>query len=164
MRIVLEPKIYELHNKEVICRLYNCDSDQKKIINTLYKKLQENNGIEKLKKQDKEYFYNSEKNFRLIAEINSEIVSSVVIMSDEDFERDLSVELYSVVTLDEYQGTGITKILFNYTFEWIKALRAKKVRLWTDIDNLKAQKFYEKVGFIELERDEKAVYYHRNVN
>ena len=164
MRIVLEPKIYELHDKEVICRLYNCHSDQENIIKTLYKNLQENNGIEKLKKQDQEYFYNSERNFRLIAEINSEIVSSVVVISDKNFERDLSVELYSVVTLESFQGTGLTKILFNFTFEWIKALGAKKVRLWTDIDNLKAQKFYEKVGFIELERDDKAVYYFRNVN
>ena len=89
----------------VICRLYDLESDPEKIIKTLYTKLQENNGLQVLKKEDHEYLYNSDKNFRLVTELNNELIASTLIKCDIDFEKDLSVELFSVVTLEKYQGT-----------------------------------------------------------
>lgn len=56
-------KTYLLDDKQTMCRLYDLELDPERIIVTLNPALQKNNGIDALKKEDKEYFLNSEKNF-----------------------------------------------------------------------------------------------------
>ena len=151
-------KIYFLANKIVTCRLYDLESDPKRIIMTLYPALQKNDGIDELKKQDREYFLNSDKNFRLVAELDDELISSVVLMFN-DPEDASTVEIFSVITTEKYQGSGLSSIMFSYTFDVIRKLRGKKVKLWTDFDNFRAQKFYEKMGFKEIFKTDKVVHY-----
>lgn len=150
---------YFLNDQEVVCRLYDLETDPEKIILTLYTALQSSAGIAELREQDREYFLNSKKNFRLVAEIDNILASSVVLMNDEDFEQTFTCELYSVVTNEKYMGSGISTIMINYAFEVIRFLGGKNVRVWTDFDNFRAQKFYSKMGFKEVNRTDKAVYY-----
>lgn len=51
--------------------------------------------------------------------------------------------------------------MFSYAFEIIRKLGCKKVKLCTNFDNFKAQRFYEKIGFNEIFKTDKTVHYER---
>ena len=63
----------------------------------------------------------------------------------ECFEDEFYIDTVSV--FEEFQGRGIAKELFYFIEQKAKELAFKKVSLLVDIDNLKALKLYEKIGF-----------------
>ena len=63
----------------------------------------------------------------------------------ECFENEFYIDTVSV--FEEFQGRGIAKELFYFIEQKAKELAFKKVSLLVDVDNLKALKLYEKIGF-----------------
>ena len=63
----------------------------------------------------------------------------------ECFEDEFYIDTVSV--FEKFQGRGIAKELFYFIEQKAKELAFKKVSLLVDVDNLKALKLYEKIGF-----------------
>ena len=63
----------------------------------------------------------------------------------ECFEDEFYIDTVSV--FQKFQGRGIAKELFCFVEQKAKELAFKKVSLLVDVDNLKALKLYEKIGF-----------------
>jgi GNAT superfamily N-acetyltransferase len=61
-------------------------------------------------------------------------------LTDKNF-----VMLYYVKATEPGKGYG--KLLFDYLVKYLKSKKVKKVFLNVDLDNTKASKFYEKIGF-----------------
>lgn len=81
-------------------------------------------------------------------------------------KRNLKAEYYICIGESAYKGKGIaknaSKLLIDYAFD---ALKLNKIYLYTEQDNIQAQKLFEKLGFKKeglLEQD--LIYNGRKVN
>lgn len=149
----------QINGKLVVLRLYNSKIDDKKLIKTLFTKMDNEKGLKELREGDKEYFTNSELNFRLVAECDNELIASLTLMNEEKFKINSKMTVYSVVTKKEYQGSGVSALLFNFACSWAKKLGESEVIVNTDNWNIRAQKFYEKMGCKEIEKTEDQIIY-----
>lgn len=65
---------------------------------------------------------------------------------DEDKDSTYG-EIWGIYLLPQYWNKGIGSILINWGLEELRKRGYKKVTLWVLEENLKARRFYEKVGF-----------------
>lgn len=151
----------QIRGKKVILRLYNSEIDNKKLVKTLFTKMDSEEGLKELHEGDKEYFINSELNYRLVAECDNELVATLTLMNEEKFKINKKMTIYSVVTKGEYQGSGVSALLFYFACSWAKRLGESEVIVNTDNWNIRAQKFYKKMGCKELEKREGQIIYQK---
>lgn len=98
--------------------------------------------------EERENFKNSTpKNFFLIAEVEEKIVGSCSISTNEKRIRSIHFGELGIVVLKDYWGLGIGHNLMKTAIELGKNAGLKKINLDTRIDNEKAIKLYEKLGF-----------------
>ena len=109
--------IKNILNEQVLFRQYNPQIDKDLIVKHLYTNLNNEKGLKTLSDQDSEYFIGSEDNFRLVVEIDNELIASLVLMR-EKIDSNI-FNLYSVVTAESYRGTGLTKGLLDFTILWV---------------------------------------------
>jgi len=106
-----------------------------------------------VEKNDKKVLSNPQKyiidkgGFVFYAKIEDEIVGSAALMkiSDEVFE------LGKMAVTEKFQGLGIGKKLLEYSLNFTKENKIKKVILFTDSKLKSAISLYEKYGFKEVE-------------
>lgn len=86
-------------------------------------------------------------NGKILAIYNEEfeIVSAVLFYCNDMRNREAYVTLLG--TIDGYEGNGYGKMLMNSMLEFVRKLGMKRIHLDTDRTNLKAIKFYEKLGY-----------------
>jgi ribosomal protein S18 acetylase RimI-like enzyme len=60
---------------------------------------------------------------------------------------DYTANIFSVYILESFRGKGFSKILMEKAIERSKELGCKLMELNTEVDNLKANKLYEGLGF-----------------
>ena len=92
--------------------------------------------------------YNSNDVKKLDAPIIDHLASKNIFINSFDkecFEDEFYIDTVSV--FEKFQGRGIAKELFYFIEQKAKELAFKKVSLLVDVDNLKALKLYEKIGF-----------------
>ena len=92
--------------------------------------------------------YNSNDVKKLDAPILKRLSSQNIFRDSFDkecFEDEFYIDTVSV--FEKFQGRGIAKELFYFIEQKAKELAFKKVSLLVDVDNLKALKLYEKIGF-----------------
>ncbi len=82
-----------------------------------------------------------------MAEYKHELVASLNLQGCLGPKPNDQFTLTSVVTADQYRGTGISTILFEFAKEWIKPYDARILLVETWETNVAARKFYEKMGF-----------------
>ena len=58
-----------------------------------------------------------------------------------------TANIFSVYILEKYRGSGYSKILMEKAIERSKELGCRLMELNTEVDNLKANKLYESLGF-----------------
>lgn len=61
-------------------------------------------------------------------------------------EYGIDSELYTIYILDNYQGNGVGKALFNRVEEFLKERNLQSLMVWVLKDNHSARRFYEKLG------------------
>lgn len=65
---------------------------------------------------------------------------------DED-QQDFCGEIWGIYLLPEYWDKGIGKHFITWGLQEMKARGYQKVTLWVLEDNIRARRFYEKIGF-----------------
>jgi len=63
-----------------------------------------------------------------------------------------TIELWRMYILPEFWGTGAASEAMNWAFSEIKKIGYKRTILWVLEENTRAQRFYEKCGFIKTEQ------------
>ncbi|WP_431043562.1 GNAT family N-acetyltransferase [Streptomyces sp. P1-3] len=70
----------------------------------------------------------------------------------EDASLDLdTAHLVAVYMRPEHRGTGLARQLFDAAIRWsweLESPRIERVRLWVHEDNVRAEGFYRKLGFV----------------
>jgi RimJ/RimL family protein N-acetyltransferase len=68
---------------------------------------------------------------------------------DDNKERDNSeIDIWRIYLLPEYWGQNLGMEFIDWGIKELKRKRYKKVALWVVEENVRARKFYEKIGFI----------------
>ncbi|MGG5461131.1 N-acetyltransferase family protein [Clostridium sp. B9] len=79
---------------------------------------------------------------------NNEVIGFICIGKCRDTDKtDSYGEVWGIYLLPEYFGRGVGTKLINWGLGELRNRGYKKVTLWVLEDNIKARKFYEKVGF-----------------
>lgn len=79
---------------------------------------------------------------------NEKAVGQITIGKCRDLDKnDYYGEVWGIYLLPEFWNKGIGTILINWGLDELKKRNYKMVTLWVLADNLKARKFYEKIGF-----------------
>jgi Acetyltransferases, including N-acetylases of ribosomal proteins len=65
-----------------------------------------------------------------------------------DYDNPKIGEVTSIYFIDTAWGRGYSKILMNFMIDELRSKGCDKVHLWVVKDNIRAQRFYEKYGFI----------------
>ena len=139
-------KTIQFAEKELTFRLYVLEQDDLKLVQNLFTKMDNKKGLEELRADDIKCFLNSEDNFRLVAEYENELIATITLIKENEFATSHIVHLYAVVTKKEYQGTGISGQFFDFACDWAKNIGGSKIKLSTKKDNIRAQKFFEKMA------------------
>ena len=63
-----------------------------------------------------------------------------------------TIELWRMYVLPEFWGSGVASVTMNWALSEIKKLGYKRTILWVLEENSRAQRFYEKCGFIKTEQ------------
>ena len=75
-------------------------------------------------------------------------VGMLTFAKDDDKERDNSeIDIWRIYLLPEYWGQNLGTEFMDWAIEELKTNGYKKVALWVVKENVRARKFYEKVGF-----------------
>ena len=75
-------------------------------------------------------------------------VGMLTFAKDDHKERDNSeIDIWRIYLLPEYWGQNLGIELIQWSIEELKGKGYKKVALWVVEENVRARKFYEKVGF-----------------
>ena len=139
----------EINGKTVILREYDRNLDPPKLVKYLFDKMNSEEGIKELIEGDKHFDTPNEIQVRLVAEIEGELVATTEVKKSNHVHTPHLFTLYSVVTAPNYQGTGLSKLLFEFVCAWIKEHHGKLLLVDTWENNIPARKFYEKMGFIQ---------------
>lgn len=79
---------------------------------------------------------------------NNEVIGFICIGKCRDTDKtDSYGEVWGIYLLPEYFGRGVGTKLINWGLGELRNRGYNKVTLWVLEDNIKARKFYEKVGF-----------------
>jgi len=94
---------------------------------------------------------NPELGFYLVAELNGNVVGSLMITYEwSDWRNGLLWWIQSVYVVKEFRRKGIFSSLYHYVRELIKNKEnVKGLRLYVEHENFKAQKTYRKLGMTE---------------
>jgi ribosomal protein S18 acetylase RimI-like enzyme len=94
----------------------------------------------------------NKKDHCFFAEIEGKPVGYLRFMEDYDsfplMQQWKALELKRIYILSEYQGKGIAQKLMDFTLDYAKQHQYEVVWLGVWENNLRAQKFYEKYGFV----------------
>lgn len=101
---------------------------------------------EKSEQRQLEYLNESNDKSALVALIDDQVVGFAMFGKNRDDKYDYQGEIYGIYLLEEYQGKGIGKLLFNESVKWLIDKGYKDMILWVLKDNIAAIGFYEKVG------------------
>ena len=107
--------------------------------------------------EDKDEFRSFARNFReqepgmewFVAELDGKLISSQMVKSRESVFEHGRYTLYSLVTMPEFRGKGVTAELTRFAIEWIREQGGRILLTSTRDSNQPAQRFFEKVGFIK---------------
>ena len=109
--------------------------------------------IDNIEEGAKVFENETEKSFNyIVAEENSKIIG-IVTWIVHGLPKHQLCELDRIAVLPEFRGKGVAKKLFNALVSNAKAYykkynkKLRKLYLLTHADNIRAQKFYEKLGF-----------------
>ena len=95
-------------------------------------------------KDDNAFFY--------FAEINGEPIGYIKFMEDydsfEEMKKWKALELKRIYVSKEYHGKGVAQQLMDFIFDYAATNKYEVVWLGVWDQNYKAQKFYEKYGFV----------------
>ena len=135
-------------NTNVVLREYDFETDPEKLAVHLFNmmsSLEEN--IQSIREGDK--WLDDPHHFRkrLVADIEGELSATTTIEQGFNPWIEHRYTLYSVVTAQQYQGSGLSQILFEYVKEWIAERGGTLILVDTWENNIPARKFYEKMGF-----------------
>ena len=130
-------------------REYDRKSDPPKLVKYLFDKMNSEQGIKELIEADKRFDAPNEVNARLVAEIEGDLVATTTVKKNTHVYHPHIFTLYAVVTAPQYQGTGLSKLLFDFVCAWIKEHHGKLLLVDTWENNIGARKFYEKMGFTQ---------------
>ena len=76
-------------------------------------------------------------------------VGMLTFAKDDNKERDNSeIDIWRIYLLPEYWGQNLGVEFLDWVIKELKRKGYKKVALWVVEENIRARKFYEKVGFI----------------
>ena len=112
--IITFTKPFMIQGQEGIFRLYNAEKDNIKLVTTLFTKMNNRKGLEELHTGDTSTFIGSKENFRLVAELHDILIATITLMKKSDFKEKKIVNMYSVVTIEKYRGTGISGKFFDF--------------------------------------------------
>ena len=86
----------------------------------------------------------------LVAKANEKILGMTNLLFTESTALGSKVAiLEDVVILPEFRGQGIGSQLIDYAIEEAKRVGCKRITLLVDIENAKAQSFYQKKSFVK---------------
>ena len=86
----------------------------------------------------------------LVAKANEKILGMTNLLFTESTALGSKVAiLEDVVILPEFRGQGIGSQLIDYVIEEAKRVGCKRITLLVDIENAKAQSFYQKKSFVK---------------
>ena len=72
-------------------------------------------------------------------------------------------EIVQVWTVKNFRGKGISEKMFVYAIDWAKNKNIKKLLAKVYSDNIRAKKFYEKMGFAVTKQVENEEWMYRNL-
>ncbi|MGV8882753.1 MAG: GNAT family N-acetyltransferase [Rhodoglobus sp.] len=92
---------------------------------------------------------------QIIATVDGMWVGSATVLIElegqKDFEGDVIQSsggaLVGVYLDTEFRGRGIIQNMFDAALDWVRERGLNRARLYVNVDNLRAQKAYEKAGF-----------------
>ena len=133
-----------------ILREYDLESDPEKLVVHLFTMLDSpEENIQSVREGDKWFRDPQRFRKRLVAEVDGELFATTTIEQGMNHWVEHRFRLYSVVTAQQYQGTGLSQMLFEYVKEWVKEHDGTMILVETWGNNTRARKFYEKLGFQE---------------
>jgi len=92
-------------------------------------------------------FDDSSKGFYLVAELDSQVVGSLMVTYEWSDWRNCNMwYIQSVYVLRDYRGQGVFTELYARIVELASEAGTMFVRLYVEVDNKRAQKLYEKLG------------------
>lgn len=101
----------------------------------------------------REWFYNNQtqiSRFDAVIEVNGIPIGLIGLISILNGKA----EYYITIGEKEYKGKGIAKNASNLLFSYAKdILNLKILYLYTEIENISAQKLFEKLGFVKIRLD-----------
>ncbi|UYP44889.1 hypothetical protein NEF87_001174 [Candidatus Lokiarchaeum ossiferum] len=170
---MFEQEITPFQDGFVILREYELTTDPDKLVLHLFDKMNSPEGITELRASDKRFAKHRDKNNRFIAEFKGKLIATLTLVSE--YWSKQGFHMYSVVTAKDYQGSGITSLLFDYACQWASAQGKSIIIVDTYEDNLPAQKYFKKIGFkrigiipdaIENSKNEKVgqIFYYLHIN
>lgn len=131
----------------MLLREYDFKSDPPKMVKYLFDRMNYESGISELRKADEWFLNSSCLRKRLVSEINGELCSTITIEQGQNKHIEHTFNLYSLVTAKQFRGKGLTRLIFNYACDWIRAHGGSILLVDTWEDNISARKFYEKMEF-----------------
>ena len=95
----------------------------------------------------KSVFEDSQKGFYLVAEVDGQVVGSLMITYEwSDWRNGNMWYIQSVFVMAPHRGKGLFTRMYHKVMELAKSENATYVRLYVETDNDVAQKTYEKLG------------------
>lgn len=95
----------------------------------------------------KRVFEDGDKGFYLVAEVDGQVVGSLMVTYEwSDWRNSNMWYIQSVFVQAERRGKGLFGQMYQRVVELAKNAKAMYVRLYVETDNEKAQKVYEKLG------------------
>lgn len=95
----------------------------------------------------KSVFEDSQKGFYLVAEVDGQVVGSLMITYEwSDWRNGNMWYIQSVFVMAPHRGKGLFTAMYHKVMELAKSENATYVRLYVETDNDVAQKTYEKLG------------------
>ncbi len=145
----MESKLITLQNEQFILRKYDLNNDPPLMVQFLFDKMNSEKGIKELREGDQILLVKSpNKSIRLVAEIHGELIVTLTLSAE--FWILEGLHIYSMVTAEQYRGTGISTRLFQYGCNYARDQNKRLLTVDTKGTNFAAQKFFKKMGFIEF--------------
>lgn len=142
---MFDPEISPFQDGSVILREYKPATDPEKLVIHLFDNMNSAEGITELRASDMRFTNHRDMNNRFVAEFKGCLIATLTLVSE--YWSKQGFHMYSVVTAEKYRGSRITQLLFEYACKWISSQGKNLIMVDTYGDNLRAQKYFEKVGF-----------------